>query len=125
MQTVGKRKSWRQTIAAGLHVSGVILADDPTTRHDQSSLSQTVAKPPTYSARKQGPVGAAGAMVVEGMVHQEDDGCMRLGRHPKMRAIPRYRDPVRWPTKLATTDNKDEASSEAQGAVATSTALPS
>ena len=59
MQTGGKSKLWGQTIAAGPHVSGVILADDPTTRHDQSSLSQTAAKPPTYSARKQGPVGAA------------------------------------------------------------------
>ena len=59
MQTGGKSKSWRQTIAAGLHVSGIILADDPTNRRHKSTLVDPLLQTPTYSARKQGPVGAA------------------------------------------------------------------
>lgn len=79
-----------------------------------------------------GSVRVLGAMVVEGAVHQTDDGRIALGRNPKMPAIPRYRDPARGPKPLPPAKNTPveaeerreasaEAASEVQEAIATPT----
>lgn len=63
-----------------------------------------------------GAVRAFGAMVVEGLVHQADDGRIVLGRSPKMPVVRQHRDPVRRP--LSEIDTPVEASEKASAEAA-------